>query len=304
MLGVESIKINFRFEFNLKGISLPPIRNWPYQNGFTFSTWFRIDPVSGVNIEKEKPYLYWFGNSKGIGYTAYFMGSCLVLSYKTKPNGKEMQHCIQFEFKPREWYMITISHVYNRWSKSHIYCYVNGNLLSSVVMSFYIDQNEIFDRCFIGCTPDPANEMGLFSGQISSIYLFNHALEPPVIDAIFTLGPSYKNQFRFENESAYLHLSTDARRLLYDGKLTQSIVFLYNPVNCDSQLLLQSAPKQNQSQYFSHNAHALMLNDVRAIKTASIYSVLLSIGGIQIFYILFGQLDQKQIDDTVDHSVW
>lgn len=117
-------------------------------------------------------------------------------------------------------------------------------------------------------------------------------------------GPSYKNQFRFENESAHLHLPPDSRRLLYDGKLTQSIVFLYNPVNCDSQLLLQSAPKQNQAQYFSHNAHALMLNDVRAIKTASIYSVLLSIGGIQIFYVLFGQLDYKQLNDIVDHNVW
>lgn len=120
----------------------------------------------------------------------------------------------------------------------------------------------------------------------------------------FILGPSYKNQFRFENESAHLHLSTDARRILYDGKLTQAIVFLYNPVNCDSQLLLQSAPKQNQAQYFAHNAHALMLNDVKAIKTASIYSVLLSIGGIQIFYVLFGQLDYRQLDETVDHSVW
>jgi hypothetical protein len=259
--------------------------------------------VSGVNIEKEKPYLYWLGNNKGIGYTAFFMGSCLVLSYKTKPGGKDMQHCIQYEFKPREWYMITISHVYNRWSKSHVYCYVNGCLLSSVAMSFYIDPAEMFDRCFLGCTPDTANEMSLFSGQMSSVYLFSHALDPMVIEALFSLGPSYKNQFRFENESAHLHMSGESRRLLYDGKLTQAIVFLYNPVNCDSQLLLQSAPKQNQAQYFAHNAHALMLNDVKAVKTASIYSTLLSIGGIQIFYIIFGQLDHRQLDDTVDHSV-
>ncbi|CAF0718488.1 unnamed protein product [Brachionus calyciflorus] len=284
------------------GISLPPIRNWPYQNGFTFSTWFRIDPVSGANIEKEKPYLYWFGTNKGIGYTAFFMGSCLVLSYKTKPNGKEMQHCIQYEFKPREWYMITISHVYNRWSKSQILCYINGYHFSTAQIPFYIDQNEIFDRCFIGCTPD-ANEMNLFSGQLSSIYLFNHALESPVVDAIYNLGPSYKNQFRFENETGHLHLKPETRRLLYDGKLTQSVVFLYNPVNCDSQLLLQSAPKQNQSLYFSHNAHALMLSDVKAVKTASIYSVLLSIGGIQVLYVLFGQLDYRQLDDTIDYTV-
>jgi neurobeachin len=282
---------------------LPPIRNWPYQNGFTFSTWFRIDPVSGVSIEKEKPYLYWLGTSKGIGYTAYFMGSCLVLSYKIKPNGKETQHCIQYEFKPREWYMITISHEYFRWSKSQIHCFINGVELSVVAMSFYIDPAEMFDKCFIGCTPDSSSEINLFSGQLSSIYLFNQNLDDKSIEAIYSLGPSYKNQFRFENESAHLHLRAEVRKLLYDGRLTQAIVFLYNPVNCDSQLLLQSAPKQNQAQYFVHNAHALMLSDVRAIKTASIYSVLLSIGGIQVFYVLFGQLDYKQLDDTVDYNV-
>lgn len=286
----------------LKGISLPPIRNWPYQNGFTFSTWFRIDPVSGANVEIEKPYLYSFGTSKGIGYNGYFMGSCLVLSYKTKPNGKEQQHCVQFEFKPREWYMITISHIYNRWSKSQIICYINGVQLSFVQMPFYIDQSEVFDKCFIGCTPD-TNELNLFSGQLSSVYLFNQALENPVISALFSLGPSYKHQFRFENESAHLHLSAETRKLIYDGKLTQAIVFLYNPINCDSQLLLQSAPKQNQKQYFVHNAHALMLNDVKAVKTASIYSVLLSIGGIQVFYVLFNQLDMKQPDGSIDYNV-
>ena len=28
--------------------------------GFTFATWFRLDPFNSVNIEKEKPYLYWW----------------------------------------------------------------------------------------------------------------------------------------------------------------------------------------------------------------------------------------------------
>jgi len=46
-----------------------------------------------------------------------------------------------------------------------------------------------------------------------------------------------------------------------------------------------------------------MLNDVRAVKTASIYSVLLSLGGVQVFYVLFNQLDFKQLDDNVDYNV-
>ncbi len=86
---------------NGSGIVLPPIKTWPYQNGFTISTWFRIDPVANGVIEKEKPYLYWFCTAKGHGYTAHFVGHCLVISY-SKLKEKAFQHCIQFEFKPRE----------------------------------------------------------------------------------------------------------------------------------------------------------------------------------------------------------
>lgn len=39
-------------------IILPPLAKWPYENGFTFTTWFRLDPINSVNIEREKPYLY------------------------------------------------------------------------------------------------------------------------------------------------------------------------------------------------------------------------------------------------------
>jgi hypothetical protein len=46
--------------------------------------------------------------------------------------------------------------------------------------------------------------------------------------------------------------------VLYDGKLSNAIVFMYNPVATDGQLCLQSAPKGNVS-YFVHTPHALML---------------------------------------------
>lgn len=47
-------------------------------------------------------------------------------------------------------------------------------------------------------------------------------------------------------------------QVLYDGKLSSGIVFMYNPVATDGQLCLQSAPKGNVS-YFVHTPHALML---------------------------------------------
>lgn len=102
---------------------------WPYENGFTFTTWFRLDPINSVNIEREKPYLYWyvfahtsrdrivaersltlcslhrsvssFKTSKGVGYTAHFVGNCLVLT-SMKVKGKGFQHCVKYEFQPRK----------------------------------------------------------------------------------------------------------------------------------------------------------------------------------------------------------
>lgn len=83
------------------GVVLPPLSKWPYENGFTFTTWFRLDPINSVNIEREKPYLYSFKTSKGVGYTAHFVGNCLVLT-SMKIKGKGFQHCVKYEFQPRK----------------------------------------------------------------------------------------------------------------------------------------------------------------------------------------------------------
>ena len=92
---------------------------------------------------------------------------------------------------------------------------------------------------------------------MSAIYLFSEALNPHQVCAMHRLGPGYKNQFKFETEAGQT-LSENHRKVLYDGKLSNSLAFLYNPVSTDSQLCLQCAPKGNTS-YFIHSPHALML---------------------------------------------
>jgi hypothetical protein len=110
------------------------------------------------------------------------------------------------------------------------------------------------------------------------------------------LGPGYKNQFRFETEAGQ-SLSENHKKVLYDGKLASSLAFLYNPVSTDGQLCLQCAPKGNTS-YFVHSPHALMLQDVTAVVTRSVHSTLNSIGGIQVLFPLFSQLDYPVMGDS------
>lgn len=43
-----------------------------------------------------------FKTSKGVGYTAHFVGNCLVLT-SMKVRGKGFQHCVKYEFQPRRY---------------------------------------------------------------------------------------------------------------------------------------------------------------------------------------------------------
>ena len=80
-----------------------------------------------MNIEREKPYLYCFRTSKGVGYSAHFVGNCLVLT-SMKVKGKGYQHCVKYEFQPRKWFALAVVYIYNRWTKSEIKCFVNGQV--------------------------------------------------------------------------------------------------------------------------------------------------------------------------------
>jgi hypothetical protein len=102
-----------------------------------------------------------FKTSKGVGYTAHFVGNCLVLT-SMKIKGKGFQHCVKYEFQPRkvkgitsngrrftpnycslQWYMLAVVYIYNRWTKSEIKCLVNGQLASSTEMAWFVSTNDV-----------------------------------------------------------------------------------------------------------------------------------------------------------------
>ncbi|XP_057581685.1 lipopolysaccharide-responsive and beige-like anchor protein isoform X2 [Hippopotamus amphibius kiboko] len=291
--------------FNFPGksaaaIALPPIAKWPYQNGFTFHTWLRMDPVNNINVDKDKPYLYCFRTSKGLGYSAHFVGGCLIIT-SIKSKGKGFQHCVKFDFKPQKWYMVTIVHIYNRWKNSELRCYVNGELASYGEITWFVNTSDTFDKCFLGSS-ETADANRVFCGQMTAVYLFSEALNAAQIFAIYHLGLGYKGTFKFKAESD-LFLAEHHKLLLYDGKLSSAIAFTYNPRATDAQLCLESSPKDNPS-IFVHSPHALMLQDVKAVLTHSIQSAMHSIGGVQVLFPLFAQLDYRQyLSDEVDLTI-
>uniref|UniRef100_A0AAQ6AJJ4 Neurobeachin n=1 Tax=Amphiprion ocellaris TaxID=80972 RepID=A0AAQ6AJJ4_AMPOC len=275
---------------NAAAIALPPIAKWPYQNGFTFHTWLRMDPLNNINVDKDKPYLYCFRTSKGMGYSAHFVGGCLIVT-SLKSKGKGFQHCVKYDFKPQKWYMVTLVHIYNRWKNSEISCYVNGELASFGDIAWFVNTSDTFDKCFLGSS-ETADANRVFCGQMGAVYLFGEALSAAQILAIYQLGPGYQGTFKYKAESDLL-FAEHHKTLLYDGKLSSSIAFTYNPRATDAQLCLESSPKDNAS-IFVHSPHALMLQDVKAVVTHSVQSGIHSIGGVQVLFSLFAQLDYCQ----------
>ncbi|RXN01900.1 Lipopolysaccharide-responsive and beige-like anchor protein [Acipenser ruthenus] len=281
-------------------IALPPIAKWPYQNGFTFHTWLRMDPINNINVDKDKPYLYCFRTSKGQGYSAHFVGGCLIVT-SVKSKGKGFQHCVKYDFKPQKWYMVTIVHIYNRWKNSEISCYVNGELASYGEITWLVNTSDTFDKCFLGSS-ETADANRVFCGQMGAVYLFSEAVSAAQILAIYQLGPGYKGTFKYKAESDLL-FAEHHKLLLYEGKLSSCIAFMYNPRATDAQLCLESSPKDNLS-IFIHSPHALMLQDVKAVVTHSVQSAIHSIGGVQVLFPLFAQLDYLQhCSDQVDTTV-
>ncbi|GAA6082216.1 lipopolysaccharide-responsive and beige-like anchor protein, partial [Tachysurus ichikawai] len=83
-----------------------------------------------------------FRTSKGMGYSAHFVGGCLIVT-ALKAKGKGFQHCVKFDFKPQKWYMVTIVHIYHRWKNSEISCYVNGELASYGEITWFVNTSDV-----------------------------------------------------------------------------------------------------------------------------------------------------------------
>ncbi|MBZ3868997.1 Lipopolysaccharide-responsive and beige-like anchor protein [Sciurus carolinensis] len=206
-----------------------------------------------------------------------------------------------FPGKSAAWYMVTIVHIYNRWKNSELRCYVNGELASYGEITWLVNTSDTFDKCFLGSS-ETADANRVFCGQMTAVYLFSDALNAAQIFAIYQLGLGYKGTFKFKAESD-LFLAEHHKLLLYDGKLSSAIAFTYNPRATDAQLCLESSPKDNPS-IFVHSPHALMLQDVKAVLTHSIQSAMHSIGGVQVLFPLFAQLDYRQyLSDEVDSTI-
>uniref|UniRef100_A0AAF5DLT8 BEACH domain-containing protein n=2 Tax=Strongyloides stercoralis TaxID=6248 RepID=A0AAF5DLT8_STRER len=299
----------------LSGLSLPPLIKWPYQNGWTFSTWLRMDPSNGAQFERETPYLFYFCTEKGLGYSGYFMGSCLVIRCIKSTNSgsgqKECIKCIKQPLIPRKWHHIALSFNYSRWGKNDINVYIDGLLIETLEANWLVSTTDHFNRCFIGCGPNENNANESFCGQICAVYVFSQSISAQQANCLFCLGPGYQSYFKHDAES---NLPDGYKKHLFDGSLNNSMVLAYCPKNCHEQLCLMPSNKitaskassgsQAMNSFFVQVPHAILKN-VKVVTTHSIHSSLHSVGGIQMLLPLFTQIDMLHTDHStmIDYHI-
>lgn len=75
----------------------------------------------------------------------FTQGKCHHNHYHQSPRCKRnaiIDACIIIS-RVFQWYMVTLVHVYNRWSRSEIRAYVDGQLVSSTDMSWLVSTSDV-----------------------------------------------------------------------------------------------------------------------------------------------------------------
>ncbi|GMS90035.1 hypothetical protein PENTCL1PPCAC_12210, partial [Pristionchus entomophagus] len=286
------------------GMFLPPLRSFPYQAGWTFAAWVRMDPPNGTGFEKEKPVIYNFRSSKGASYSCHIVANFIVISVdKGKSGTPVMEKCVRSELRPRRWHHIALSHNYSRWGRSEVACYVDGHLADTVELNWAITVADTWPSCAVGsAAAGVAAEppFASFTGQMAGVYVFAESMSLQQAHSLYCMGPGYMSALRHEAEC---DLPEGYKKFLFDGRLHSSLLALYSPKNCHGQLCLYTPPHKAAQAHYVQIAHAVMKGGVEVIRTHSLQSSLQSVGGMGMLLPLFDQLDGEVEDNEGEETI-
>ncbi|KAI8801095.1 hypothetical protein BJ742DRAFT_42856 [Cladochytrium replicatum] len=177
----------FYFTGRRSGLALPKITRWPISTGYTFATWFKLDPVLGEGVlleglsnprkrkgstqsehgqnpnqnEGARPFsqagasndsaarLFSMLTAQGNGAELFIMND--LLHYVVIRNGVTSTVAVSnFRLLQNKWYFVAVSHVGPLpWSaQSEVSIYLNGNIRLKAKMDF--PAADVYNQCRIG----------------------------------------------------------------------------------------------------------------------------------------------------------
>lgn len=187
-----------------------------FMGGFGFAIWFRLEYLNGHQTGPEHSTLFSIYSNGHGGFEAYFENNTLyykTLSGKGYVHGHDSKSEMVYEFHTEQWYMFYVAHS-NKYLASDVKFIVNGETVKEVSMKYpKMDKVGKLDRGYI-CKN--------FTGQVSSIIIFNEYIKSSVITELLSKFPKEIHPERFMDE-----IENDSK--LKELKISEKIFSIYLP---------------------------------------------------------------------------
>nr|XP_029116201.1 BEACH domain-containing protein B isoform X4 [Elaeis guineensis] len=305
MLKEKGPEAFFEFNGHKSGIVIKTPLQWPYNKGFSFSCWLRIEdfPESGIMG------LFSFLTDNGKGCLAMLGNGMLIFE---SINQKRQSILLPLNLLPKKWHFLCIIHSIGRAFSggSLLRCYVDGDLISSEKCR-YAKVSEVMTRCTIGMELRPTDEelhsfkfgkMFPFSGQIGPIYMFGDALSSEQVRGIYCLGPSY--MYSFLGDEIILASDNSIYNGVLDAKdgLSAKIIFGLNAQASDGRSLFNvSLMLENSSENLFE---AVIMDGTKLCSRRLLQEIIYCVGGVCVFFPFLIQFDRSVTDNgQFDYSL-
>ncbi|XP_038988519.1 LOW QUALITY PROTEIN: BEACH domain-containing protein B-like [Phoenix dactylifera] len=306
MLKEKGPEAFFEFSGQDSGIVIKTPVQWPYNKGFSFSCWLRIEDFHESGIMG----LFSFLTDNGRGCLAMLDKGMLIFE---SVNQKRQSILLPVNLFPKKWHFLCITHSIGRAFSggSLLRCYVDGDLISSEKCR-YAKVSEVMTRCTIGMELRPADEelhsfkfgkIFPFFGQIGPVYVFGDALSSEQVRGIYCLGPSY--MYSFLGDEVLLASDNSLCNGVLDAKdgLSAKIIFGLNAQASDGRSLFNvSLMLDNSSE--KNLFEAIVMDGTKLCSRRLLQEIIYCVGGVSVFFPFLTQFDRSETDNgQFDYSL-
>lgn len=175
------------------GIILPSVEKNPFQKGFTFTAWVRVDRCG---VGEYKPRIFRLSGNEEVGIELYLTDSFFAFRMVTQ-NEDESFSFSKFVVVERRWMFLSLTISTSLLKSSEIRLYIDGALTERTHITYprlpSCTMNSI--GCALSRRDDKLVPTQSFSGQIASANFFDDALTQAQIQQIYGVGPNYLGLF-------------------------------------------------------------------------------------------------------------
>ncbi|CAK9279032.1 unnamed protein product [Sphagnum jensenii] len=300
MLKEQGPAVFFELSGHDSGIAVR-MRSWrPSNRGYSFCCWARVENfplLSSRGAEEGRMSLYSFSSESGKGCTLLLCNDQLVVE---SVSNKHHTVSLPVRLHLKHWYFICITHS----GRNSLKVFLDGELVAIEKLR-YPKMNDNLSHFTVG-TSSPllaaAKESdsgetlsskwsSAFCGQLGPLYLFEDAMSPDQVMAVYSLGPNYMYAF-LPSEVGCVpeNVSTQSVIDSKDG-LALKMIFGFNAQASAGRSLFDVSPMSEQSPA-GELCDAVIMAGTHLCCRHLVQDIVHCVGGIGVFFPLLTQLDQ------------